>query len=466
MKGMPNLLNAYPADGPAAAGGRDRFKMDSIPKDLAKKVFGQETKQVQFFGQRSTFRQNKFASSERNQPTLVMGTTGPTDATDRFKVDSIPKETMKKVFGLETAQLGFIEPPSGFRQNKFASSEPNQPCPVFSKKGSGPSHGYDKFKVDSIPKETMKKMFGLETKHLGFVAPDSSFRFNKFASNDRNQPASSFGKPDAGPDPAVDRFKVHSIPKEIAAKTFGEATKHLGYIAPASSFRQGKFASTERNQPCATFSKPGDGPSHAYDKFKVDSIPKETMKSYWGLETGNVDFKAHKSTFRDDIGIGFIKAPKKTGSNNLEDEHWRQQLKQEDTALTRLQDQLAGRPDPCAAYDSTDSDDDPDDWSGPSITYIGGGARRRRPRPRARVDPVAARAKRLGTAQANFRAPASKQFAETLKKLDRTLHQNKKGGRGSGGGAAAVRGAAQRQMALQLLNKMARTVQFRGEQST
>ena len=45
MKGKPNLLNAYPAAGPSADN-RDRFRQDSIPKELTKKVFGKETAQV------------------------------------------------------------------------------------------------------------------------------------------------------------------------------------------------------------------------------------------------------------------------------------------------------------------------------------------------------------------------------------------------------------------------------------
>ena len=87
--------------GPDAAKemGLDRFKMHSIPKGTMKKIFGQETKHIGFKEQDSTFRQHKFASSDHNQPAFHYGAPYPEGVTrDRMKVDSIPKETMKKVF--------------------------------------------------------------------------------------------------------------------------------------------------------------------------------------------------------------------------------------------------------------------------------------------------------------------------------------------------------------------------------
>ena len=55
---------------------------------------------------------------------------------DKFKVNSIPKETMKKVFGIETSHIGYIKPESSFRYRKVLSNEPRQPCSTFCLKSS------------------------------------------------------------------------------------------------------------------------------------------------------------------------------------------------------------------------------------------------------------------------------------------------------------------------------------------
>ena len=46
----------------------------------------------------------------------------------------------------------------------------------------------DRFQVHSIPKETMKKVFGIETKHIGYSGQTDSFRRNKLNSAERTQP--------------------------------------------------------------------------------------------------------------------------------------------------------------------------------------------------------------------------------------------------------------------------------------
>ena len=69
---------------------------------------------------------------------------------------------MKKVFGIETSHIGYPAQPDSFRRNKLVSTEKNQPCGVFAGPG-GPRDDLDRFQVHSIPKETMKKVL---EKHL------------------------------------------------------------------------------------------------------------------------------------------------------------------------------------------------------------------------------------------------------------------------------------------------------------
>ena len=120
-----NLLSGYPPDGPNSRP-TDRFSMHSLPRESMKKVFGIETKHLGYVGQRSSFSPKKLVSTERNQPVGVFaGQGGPNPKLDRFQMHSIPKETMKKVFGQETKHLGYKDQDSSFRSNKFLSADPN-----------------------------------------------------------------------------------------------------------------------------------------------------------------------------------------------------------------------------------------------------------------------------------------------------------------------------------------------------
>jgi hypothetical protein len=108
---------------------------------------------------------------------MFSGPGGPREDLDRFQVNSIPKETMKKVFGIETSHIGFIKPESSFRYHKVFSDEPRQPCSTFGDP-QGPHPSYERMKYDSLPKEVMKKVWGKETKDVGFRMPKSSFRYD------------------------------------------------------------------------------------------------------------------------------------------------------------------------------------------------------------------------------------------------------------------------------------------------
>ena len=254
---------------------------------------------------------------------------------DRFQVHSIPKETMKKVFGIETKHIGYSGQTDSFRRNKLNSAERNQPCGVFGGPG-GPNPDLDKYKIHSIPKETMKKVFGIETSHIGYAGQGDSFRRNKLVSTEKNQPCGMFAGP-GGPNPKLDKYQLHSIPKETMKKVFGIETSHIGYMKPESSFRYKKMLSSEVRQPCSTFGDP-QGPDPSYERMKHDSLPKEVMKKVWGLETKEVPFRVPKSSFRYDVGVPFAgkqgqfdekcKAPK-GGDQVIDDYFWRMRLKGE-----------------------------------------------------------------------------------------------------------------------------------------
>ena len=134
------------------------------------------------------------------------------------------------------------------------------------------------------------------------------------------------GYPPDGPNSRpTDRFSMHSLPRESMKKVFGIETKHLGYVGQRSSFSPKKLVSTERNQPVGVFAGQG-GPNPKLDRFQMHSIPKETMKKVFGIETKHLGFQSLKPTVRDNIGVGFGRSAKTTGSTNIEDIHWRQQV--------------------------------------------------------------------------------------------------------------------------------------------
>ena len=95
---------AYSFDKPRVHSTRDRFKYDSLPKEVIQKQFGEFTREIDFIYPKSTVLPGKPNSSDPNQPEFSIG--GPNGGTrNRFKYDSPPKETVKKYFG--------VDPPKG-----------------------------------------------------------------------------------------------------------------------------------------------------------------------------------------------------------------------------------------------------------------------------------------------------------------------------------------------------------------
>ena len=213
-------------------------------------IFGQETKHLGFIAQGSPFRRGKFISTEQNQPCFHMGSQyGEELKRDKFKVDSIPKETMKKVFGRETMKIGYAPQDSTFKDHKSRSDDQRQPCFHMGSQ-YGEALTRDKYKVDSIPKETMKKIFGMETAHIGYKAPDSTFRRGKIVSTELNQPCFHMGS-QYGEALMRDKYKVDSIPKETMKMIFGRETGHIGYIEPQTCLSKVAYSFGTSNRPGA-----------------------------------------------------------------------------------------------------------------------------------------------------------------------------------------------------------------------
>jgi len=96
---------------------------------------------------------------------------------DRFKYDSLPKEVVKKTFGSSTRNVDFLARESSFRGKNVLSSEHKQPCSVFGD-GTGPNTRYARFKYDSLPKEVIKKTFGVSTRNVDFSPQQSTIRLD------------------------------------------------------------------------------------------------------------------------------------------------------------------------------------------------------------------------------------------------------------------------------------------------
>jgi hypothetical protein len=95
----------------------DRFKYSSLPKEIIAKQTHQETKLCPFVSQRSSFDPKALVSSKDPQQKVYSFSGG---AKNRFKYDSLPKEIVEKNFGTETRHLGFI--PQGSTLSKGCST--------------------------------------------------------------------------------------------------------------------------------------------------------------------------------------------------------------------------------------------------------------------------------------------------------------------------------------------------------
>jgi hypothetical protein len=235
MMDLPHTgkLASYPLKGPTAPC-VDRFKLHSLPKDAQAKREGQFTSTVDFMPTKPSFGGTKSAgesSKMASAPAFSVGDpAGPGPDRDRFKVDSLPKETVKKLHGLFSQKVDFIDHKSNFGPDNPYSQNKN--LPAYSFGGGSPAKPRDRYKYDSLDKDVMAKMYGNCTPAtIDFASQQSSFGKNRVLSADHSLPAYSIGS-GGGPaqDASRDRFKYDSLPKETIKKYFGNETKHLGFV--------------------------------------------------------------------------------------------------------------------------------------------------------------------------------------------------------------------------------------------
>jgi hypothetical protein len=99
----------------------DRFKYDSLPKEIVQKNFGTETRHLGFYNKPSTMLPKQALSVDRSPIVAVMGpgfTTEESQRANRFTLDSY---TAANQLGQETKNIGFhggIE--SQLRTNTFS----------------------------------------------------------------------------------------------------------------------------------------------------------------------------------------------------------------------------------------------------------------------------------------------------------------------------------------------------------
>jgi hypothetical protein len=154
-----------------------RFKYDSLDKEVVKKNFGTETKHIGYYdGYVSTMAAKQPLSGDATPSIALFG--GGQD--DRFKYDSLPKEIISKNFGTETRNLGFFNMPSTMIPKQPLSTDNSSSVAVMGPGFSNPeSQAANRFKLDS---STANNSFGSETQHLGFhVGHESTLRQNTFA---------------------------------------------------------------------------------------------------------------------------------------------------------------------------------------------------------------------------------------------------------------------------------------------
>ena len=136
--------------------------------------------------------------------------------------------------------------------------------------GYGVGENADRFKYDSLPKEIVKKHFGTETRHLGFIAQKSSFAKNQPLSTDEPPVRAQFGVGfEVAASQNANRFKYDSLPKEIIEKNFGTETKHLGFIDQRSTLIPKQANSQDRSPAICKFGGSGYG-SPTKDRFAYD----------------------------------------------------------------------------------------------------------------------------------------------------------------------------------------------------
>ena len=137
-------LASYPKSGPKSAC-VDRFKLHSLPKDAQAKREGQFTAKVDFMDNKSSFGQKQESSRIKSAPSFsVGGPEGPGPDRNRFQVHSMPKETVKKLHGLETLKVGFMDAKSTVGSKTPVSNIKNKPAYTFG--GGNPMGPRERFK--------------------------------------------------------------------------------------------------------------------------------------------------------------------------------------------------------------------------------------------------------------------------------------------------------------------------------
>ena len=91
---------------------------------------------------------------------------------------------------------------SGFSPKRVLSTERSPAIPVIGSGNFDKDASANRFKYDSLPKKTIKKNFGTETRHLGFVKAVSSFQQNQPLSTSNSCPVAKIG---VGMEATVDR---------------------------------------------------------------------------------------------------------------------------------------------------------------------------------------------------------------------------------------------------------------------
>jgi hypothetical protein len=315
----------------------NKFKQDSLDKATAHTQFGLYTKKIGFPTEVSSFEAKQTLSQIDSSVRVSLGPAFNSDSKyDRFKVHSMSKQNMAKVFGEETKKIGYSDPISTLGAKNVNSTYLNAEVPLFGA-SFDPVKKYDKFKQHSLDKEILAKTFGTETKNLGYRVHKSTFEPKQAESQRQNAAITTMG-PGYSADLTFNKFKAVSIGKGREKDNYCKETQNVGFSRSLlSSVDSKQVISTYKKPPIATLGNAFDG-ARKYDKFKADSLPKAALSKTFGTETSHLGFHAgidSGSTFLDSRG-GFSMGPvtadarkQLTNDEVLNDYLWRRHVTEE-----------------------------------------------------------------------------------------------------------------------------------------